>query len=586
MSQSSISSNQSRRRRLPPPPRLGWPAAVAPPAADHDDDGDPIVNHNNKRPRRVTFGRNHDSNNKSAQQSSKEQQQQQLWSDKYAPKSSSELAVAPKKVKEVGAWLKNDASGAKLLILVGGPGIGKSAMIRCLAREQRLTIQEWTESYSSSNNNNNGSALEHLTPLNSLQEFLQQTATGFASLAAPTSFNNDNKKSLILLDELPHLHGPEAAATFSNILTQHVQRTAVPTVLIYSDTVEGKAKPDALEQLVHPRVLYNPAHCRILQIHAPTKSRLAKVLQTIAATERRVVRTTAEELHERCHGDLRFAITTLQYEMAGGTNNKTTMAKNGVSSNLAPKHSNNKPQTTNQRDTKLTSFHALGKLLYAKRGPANTGTRKNGVHHNNSNNQLYEHRPSLEFDPERVVEQSEMELHGVLHFLGAHSPDFFTENGELSVAFGYFSDAAMLLDHRMKQPEASSSNTVDAAASLAGRAVAHAKRHPAAHRFRQFSAPRIFDVMRKRRDNQARLRTIATASQLSAATYCLDVLPFVRTIEPQQTTVLNSYFDAVSQRQAKTQEDEQAEMAALVKEQQEILQLDDIVEDDDDDDGF
>lgn len=564
MSQSSsnASSGRSRRRRSPPP-RLGWPAAAARAFSEEEEDDDDDAGNHSKRPRRVTFGAGTSS---SRQQPKKKKKKivpgaKRLWTETYAPQSSSELAVAPKKVKEVAAWLQDD-SGGKMLILVGSPGVGKSTMIHCLAKEQRLAVQEWIESYCGGGMNG---AIEHLTPLNSLQQFLQQTATGFASLLSRDNNNHasNSSSSIILLDELPHLHGPDAEARFRDVLTEHVQRTAVKTVLIYSDTVEGKARPDCLEKLIHHNVLYDSHQCKIMQIHPPTKARFGKVVQKIAASERRSLRETPEELHARCNGDLRFAITTLQYEMVGSSSNKAKRAtKNGIH------------HREQHRDTKLSSFHALGKLLYAKRQKV---SNENG-----------QERPPLEFDPERVVEQSEMELSGVLHFLGSHSPEFFTDNVELSTAFDHFSDAALLLDHTYGGGPSSVFPTAYAR-SLAGRAVAHANRHPAAFRFRQFTAPKVFDVLRKRRDNRARLQSAATAHQhrrqcAAADTYAMDVLPFVRTIRPadQPLVGLNSYFDAVSQRQASTtRESDEAEMAAMMKEQEAILQLDDIVDDDD-----
>ena len=327
----------SEQRFEPQPPTV---ATTAPgmarcccAAADAPDDDEDEAR-NRKRPRRVTFG---EQKNASQRQ---QQQQQLLWTEKYAPKSSSELAVAPKKVKEVAAWLRGGEDGAsKMLILVGSPGIGKSTMIHCLARELRLTVQEWTESYCGGGGRGSAGMIEHPTPLNSLQQFLQQTSTGFVSLlqnpGSSSSSSNSNSNNIILLDELPHLHGPDAQARMVEILTEHIRRsTTVKTVLVYSDTVEGKARPDALEQLIAPEILYNSSACRILQIHPPTKARFAKVVQKIAVAERRQsVGDDADELHQRCHGDLRFAITTLQYETAGSSGRssrkKAASTKNG-----------------------------------------------------------------------------------------------------------------------------------------------------------------------------------------------------------------------------------------------------------------
>lgn len=584
MSQSSSGSRAGRRR--PPPPRLGWPARSAA-AAELDAAQQQPSPETNKRPRRVTFGVTPTTAND-------QQPQKQLWTVKYAPKSSEELAVAPKKVKEVLAWMQQSES--KLLLLVGGPGIGKSATVHCLANELGLEVMEWTESYY---DHNGSSLIDQLTPLNAFEQFLQHTATGIQSLELESSIQGAKKKkrekrngTIVLLDELPNLHGPDAEARFCDILTQHVRTTAVPTILIYSDTAEGKARPDDLERMIDAQTLYAPAYCKIVQIHAPTKAKFCKVVQHICSAERNGGSISpsyyVEELHVRCGGDLRFAITTLQYEMIGDTGIKSSSG-----SSISKQRSSTKPSGQELRDTKLSSFHALGKLLYAKR-------QKNvaaAITNHTANDDIHkQQRLPLEFDPERVVEQSGMEVSGVLHFLEYHCVEFFTDIDELATAMGHFSDAAFLVDHPL-QSSSSSIFPTAYATSLAGRAVANANAHPSPFKFRQFGTPKVFDVMRKRRENIFRIQTLCsdrtvTAAATNQATFAVDILPFVRKILPPQhyvsSSFLDSYFDPSATSSSRNnnnkqvQNNDEAVAAEQWKEQQEVLRLDDIVDDDDD----
>jgi cell cycle checkpoint protein len=393
-----------------------------------------------------------------------------MWVDQHAPTKSAELCVAPKKVKEVRAWLEDALqlhSNKKLLILVGSPGIGKSTMIKVLAKELGLVICSWNESVAPRDNNAGAGAggsnillsIDQTSPLDSFQEFLQQTGAGFSSLTLSSSDhpkqrqfafakststrtsnnsannNNNNNKSLILLEDWPNLHGPDMELRFRTLMANHLQQRShgVPTVLIFSDVSEGKHRPDDLERLVAPAQLYSYTNSsstssaitsaseissasgvQIMTIHKVTKPKMKKVLQAIATShgcDGEVPLNFWEQVHDQSSGDLRHAILSLQLELSGRT--------------CLPKANNNMKHK--ERDTKLSTFHALGKLLYAKR---NITPESN----------------TLAFDPEGTMERSDMGLGGSLGFLEYHSVDFFTDIIELSSAMQHFSDAALLLD--------------------------------------------------------------------------------------------------------------------------------------------
>jgi hypothetical protein len=80
------------------------------------------------------------------------------------------------------------------------------------------------------------------------------------------------------------------------------------------------------------------------------------------------------------------------------------------------------------------------------------------------------------------------------------------------------------------------------AASVAGRAVAHTNTQPTPNKFRQFSTPKVFDVLRKRRENERLLEQLSrrlSNSHLSlsnsvgcTSTFITDTLPAMRMIVP------------------------------------------------------
>lgn len=201
----------------------------------------------------------------------------------------------------------------------------------------------------------------------------------------------------------------------------HIERTDVPTVLIFSDVREGKHQPRDLERLVDPQYLYNPEMVTILQCNPVTKARMKKSLEAICKKEGiKVPPHFWEEVHLQSGGDLRHAIMSLQFR---GNDNDATHT------NSDKKHY--------ERDARLSMFHTLGKVLYAKRMKVSADSESS-------------ERPPLDFNPDTVMEQSGMDLGGALTFLGYHSTDFFTDVSEISRAFDHYSDASVLLGHSVR----------------------------------------------------------------------------------------------------------------------------------------
>ena len=276
-----------------------------------------------------------------------------MWVDKYRPLKSTDLVVAPKKVKEIQSWLEEALlpGNCKFLVLVGSPGIGKSTTVQCLAREMDLEIVEWKESLSVSWQPNVDVSIEYESPIRSFETFLTQNAVGYNSLSLQNSSSHQNpsrKKSVILLQDLPYCHNAEASDRLRQSLTRFIQESVVPTVLIFSDVAEGKHRPDDLERLVESNILYSQL-VRIMTIPAATKARLKRCLESVAKAEGlRLTSALHDDLHLQSGGDIRHALLTLQFDMA------VTSAKKGIPSE-------------GRRDHRLSAFHALGKLLYAKR---------------------------------------------------------------------------------------------------------------------------------------------------------------------------------------------------------------------------
>jgi len=541
-----------------------------------------------------------------------------MWVDKYAPQTSADLCVAPKKVKEIREWMvQASTSGGvnsdpfsiggggdgmsglgmqlpgepvpQIFILVGSPGVGKSTTVRVLASELGWAVHQWNDAQqdtpSGARSGGNGygrssfdsaMSVRYQSQMKSFEEFLAAAGTGYTALdfgcgasgssgggmskplpvskagkkrkaSSKATIDNDRAApsngggAIILIEDIPNLYSPEAEATFRTIMAHHIHKSQTPTVLIFSDVSEGKHRPSDLERLIDPSILYSPL-ARIFQIHGVAKPKMKKCLQAIVKQER--LRGTSdllyEELHATSKGDMRHAIMALQFQYASaGGGSGSERAKSG-----------NSEYSDRERDTKLSMFRALGKLLYAKRQKLGTNDeeyiRKISSWNSILPGHLYDSRPPLEFVPEKVMNTGDIDHKNAVSFLQYHCPEFFTDEMELSTAFNHFSDAALFLDreYSVSRDRSDSVFPLEYVSSIAGRAVANANKNPAPNRFRQLSTPKVNDVLRKKRGND--ISMLQLCQRLSCGSDCLslganigstnhfvvDTLPYIRTIVP------------------------------------------------------
>ena len=355
----------------------------------------------------------------------------------------------------------------------------------------------------------------------------------------------------------------------SNIMERHICQTQTPTFFIFSDVQEGKHRPEDLERLIPSHILYSPL-VQILPIQPVTKSKMKKSLQAIAKVERLGSLSTefVEEIHLSSGGDLRHAIFAMQFQCSSSM----------MTTAMARRTSNNDEDSSSgggaKKDAKLSTFHALGKLLYAKRKPimqqqyhdfdddftddddvasSHPSSHPNATVWNQS--KLNDGRGPLEFVPEEVLGRIDMGLGSALTFLSYHSPDFFTDVTDLSRSFDLLSDAATFVDYQFVGQTTDGPFPTQYAACIGGRAVADGNKHPAPSQFRQFTAPKVFSVMKKNRENEIKIEQLRKRLSTtmggrgssgsgkektsihdnigSAQQFVTDSLPYMRTVIPQ-----------------------------------------------------
>ena len=365
-------------------------------------------------------------------------------------------------------------------------------------------------------------------------------------------------------------------------MERHVQRAQIPTIVIFSDVSEGKHRPEDLERLLPPRVLYSP-YVQILQINPVTKSQMKKCLQSVARAEGLEGAVPAdfyEESHLSSGGDLRHAIFAMQFRYSCSSSSRTSAVR---SRSVNRRDGNDDGDGRAKKDSRLSAFHALGKLLYAKRKRWQPSSR--AAARDSDDDELSaaidapslpaagaplsswdDRRGPLEFVPEEVLSRTDMGVDSAMSFLSYHSPDFFTNVAELSRSFDLMSDSAAFV-HRLfdgRHQRDSGPFPLDYASSICSRAVANANLHPAPPRFRQLSAPKVFGVMRKNRENETKIEhlrmRLSAASGLcgggrgmtsirdnigSAQRFVTESLPYIRIVIPHGTDVPVSCADSI-----------------------------------------
>lgn len=184
-----------------------------------------------------------------------------LWSLRYRPAERADLAVHPRKVKDVEVWLRDAFTGPlslkklrRLLILTGPTGAGKTETIRQLAKSDELDIQlvDWSnESVNRAGDTLGSGDGEYASISSRFRDFLSKSARfktldltsnaqaqqpfpaspskSFADQTSPhasssTLATKTTPRKLIILEDLPMLSHPPTLQSFQDLLATHLSQ--------------------------------------------------------------------------------------------------------------------------------------------------------------------------------------------------------------------------------------------------------------------------------------------------------------------------------------------------------------------------
>jgi cell cycle checkpoint protein len=336
------------------------------------------------------------------------------WSERFAPVCLDELAVHKRKVQDVRRWFDEVFSGRmrqRLLVLKGAAGSGKTTTLRLLARDMRCEVLEWRNPANSFGVAGHG----YQSAAAQFEEFLGRggkfgqldvesdgaTPPPMPPPPPPVSSGNGAERRLILVEEFPNtfMRSSSGLMGFRNAILQFLaantpalaafgssynSEPVTPIVMVISETLltttSASADSFTAHRLLGPEILRHPG-TGVIEFNPVAPTFLTKALELVVQKEARKSgrrRTPGPLVLQRLGeiGDIRNAISSLEFfcvkgddEADWGSKVAFTKPKRGAKDVPAlTKGEQDTLELVSQREATLGIFHAVGKVVYNKRG--------------------------------------------------------------------------------------------------------------------------------------------------------------------------------------------------------------------------
>ena len=221
---------------------------------------------------------------------------QDEWTEKYRPKSLSEIIGNENAIRVVKRWGESWSAGKpryKALVLRGEPGTGKTSAALALARDMGWDFIEMNAS-----DHRNAASIRKVAGMGALSQTFSPSGEFLSS--------ERGRRKLVVLDEADNLFGREDYGG-AKAIVETIRESGQPIILIVNDYYELSRKASAVKTLAE-KAFFNRLDSRSI----------IAVLKSIAAKEGiRVDDDVYSRIAENCGGDARAAINDLQMMVEG-----------------------------------------------------------------------------------------------------------------------------------------------------------------------------------------------------------------------------------------------------------------------------
>ena len=213
------------------------------------------------------------------------------WTEKYRPKSLSDVIGNPSAVKELSDWARSWNEGKvkkKAVVLIGSPGVGKTSSAEALANDMGWTIIEMNAS-----DQRTGNAIKETALMGAYFNAFRDDGNYIDS--------KDGGKKLIILDEADNLFGNADRGALPAI-NELIKTTKQPVILIVNDFYALSKKSSAIK-----------TDTIQISFRKPTASSITSALKKIVEKEGIAADTdTLKKIAEVASGDMRAAVRDLE----------------------------------------------------------------------------------------------------------------------------------------------------------------------------------------------------------------------------------------------------------------------------------